>query len=168
MEIPSSEPLPMTLSSEPVTKPVPRPFSIEALMSDSGPRRTTNVIPWNISPPLHQQMQYNVKDPRDTDSDTSLDMDLAQDLSNRSQKDGESRVLNSFLASSFQKTNFNLINNNNKFNLLFNNFPVNTRTSHLGCTYGSPLNIPLCRYMRYPILPTVASNGCSPIFSQTI
>lgn len=79
----------MTMSSEPVTKPVPRPFSIEALMSDSGPRRTTNVIPWNISPPLHQHMHYHVKDTRDTDSDTSLDMDLAQDLSNRSQKDGK-------------------------------------------------------------------------------
>lgn len=108
MEIPSSEPLPMTLSSEPVTKPVPRPFSIEALMSDSGPRRTTNVIPWNISPTLHHQMQYNVKDSRDTDSDTSLDMDLAQDLSNRSQKDGKLTVLNSFMISSVEKTNFHL------------------------------------------------------------
>lgn len=88
MEIPSSEPLPITISSEPVTKPVPRPFSIEALMSDSGPRRTTNVIPWNISP-LHQQIHYHGKESRDTDSDTSLDMDLAQDLSNRSQKDGK-------------------------------------------------------------------------------
>lgn len=89
MEIPSSESLPMTMSSEPVTKPVPRPFSIEALMSDSGPKRTiTSVMPWNISPPLHQQIQYHAKESRDTDSDTSLDMDLAQDLSNRSQKDG--------------------------------------------------------------------------------
>lgn len=88
MEIPSSEPLPITISSESVTKPVPRPFSIEALMSDSGPRRTTNVIPWNISPPLHHQIQYHGKESRDTDSDTSLDMELAHDLSNRSQKDG--------------------------------------------------------------------------------
>lgn len=90
MEIPSSEPLSMTINSEPVTKPVPRPFSIEALMSDIGPRRT-NVIPWNISPPLQQQIhQYHGKESRDTDSDTSLDMELAQDLSNRSQKDGKS------------------------------------------------------------------------------
>lgn len=87
----------MTMSSEPVMKPVPTPFSIEALMSDSRPRRTTNVIPWNISPPLHQHIQYHVKDSRDTDSDTSLDMDLAQDLSNRSQKDGKFKVFIIFL-----------------------------------------------------------------------
>lgn len=96
MEIPSSEPLPMTISSEPVTKPVPRPFSIEALMSDSGPRKTTNILPWNISPALHQQMQYNNKESRDTDSDTSLDMEMAKDLSNRSQKDCKFRIFHKF------------------------------------------------------------------------
>ena len=88
MEIPSSEPLMKTMSSEQLTKPVPRPFSIEALMSDCGPKRTSNIAPWNMSPPLHPQHQFHGRDSRDTDSDGSLDMDLAQDLSNRSQKDG--------------------------------------------------------------------------------
>ncbi|ENN78226.1 hypothetical protein D910_09973 [Dendroctonus ponderosae] len=57
------------------SRPVPRPFSIEALMSDCGPRKA--------------QTSPNVRDftTRDTDSDNSLDMDLAQDLSRRSQKD---------------------------------------------------------------------------------
>lgn len=77
-------------SSEQLTKPVPRPFSIEALMSDCGPRRAVaNIVPWTTTPSLHvQHNQFLGKDSRDTDSDGSLDMDLAQDLSNRSQKDG--------------------------------------------------------------------------------
>ncbi|KAJ8963097.1 hypothetical protein NQ318_018561 [Aromia moschata] len=72
---------------EQLTKPVPRPFSIEALMSDCGPKRTTNVMPWTVSPPAVPR-QFHGRDARDTDSDGSLDMDLAQDLSSRSQKDG--------------------------------------------------------------------------------
>lgn len=91
MEVPSSENEQTLTNSEitTVTKPVPRPFSIEALMSDCGPKRNSNVIPWNITQPLIQHNQYQMKDSRDTDSDGSLDMELAQDLSNRSQKDSK-------------------------------------------------------------------------------
>ncbi|XP_056633327.1 homeobox protein unplugged-like [Diorhabda carinulata] len=79
MEISSSE------GCESMTKPVPRPFSIEALMSDCGPRKSTNnFIPWE------QQNNQFVHCNKDTDSDGSVEMDLAQDLSNRSQKDGNS------------------------------------------------------------------------------
>ncbi|XP_023017966.1 uncharacterized protein [Leptinotarsa decemlineata] len=86
MELPSGETFLKTVESEPRNKPVPRPFSIEALMSDCGPRRTVDVTPWGVA--SHQQNQFLVRDSRDTDSDGSVDMDLAQDLSNRSQKDG--------------------------------------------------------------------------------
>ncbi|KAJ3648737.1 hypothetical protein Zmor_020516 [Zophobas morio] len=84
MELPSSETIikPVTTISETLTKPVPKPFSIEALMSDSGPKRSTNIA-WNLALPQHYQLNN-----RDTDSDGSLDMDLAQDLSRRSQKEG--------------------------------------------------------------------------------
>lgn len=72
-------------------RPVPRPFSIEALMSDCGPRNThsTPLLPWNLSP-THNERYQNVRDfgSRDTDSDNSLDIELAQDLSRTSQKDG--------------------------------------------------------------------------------
>lgn len=79
-------------------RPVPRPFSIEALMSDCGPKKTHEVpiLPWNISPTRNEQYQ-NSRDfnSRDTDSDNSLDMELAQDLSRRSRKDGK-RTLRMF------------------------------------------------------------------------
>ncbi|EFA07474.2 homeobox protein unplugged [Tribolium castaneum] len=82
MEVPSSETVMKPTLSETLTKPVPRPFSIEALMSDSGPKRN-NSLAWNFT-----NQQYQVNNCRDTDSDGSVDMDLAQDLSRRSQKDG--------------------------------------------------------------------------------
>ncbi|CAG9821668.1 unnamed protein product [Phaedon cochleariae] len=89
MDLPSSESLLKTIESAPMTKPVPRPFSIEALMSDCGPRRSTGMVPWGIPPAYQHQGQYQQLN-RDTDSDGSVDMDLAQDLSNRSQKDATS------------------------------------------------------------------------------
>uniref|UniRef100_A0A6P7GSJ8 Uncharacterized protein LOC114341655 n=1 Tax=Diabrotica virgifera virgifera TaxID=50390 RepID=A0A6P7GSJ8_DIAVI len=82
MEMPSEQ-IMIKSDSEPVTKPVPRPFSIEALMSDCGPRRNTHFVPWE---PQHQFVHNNTKD---TDSEESVEMDLVQDLSNRSQKDGK-------------------------------------------------------------------------------
>lgn len=116
MDVPTSgESLikPITTSDN-LIKPVPKPFSIEALISDNGPKRTTtNPIPWNnmfnntnvnvINNHIqhnnnsnhnhnhlhhhHQQIHHNNKD---TDSDGSLDMDIVQDLSNRrSDKDGK-------------------------------------------------------------------------------
>ncbi|XP_076267035.1 uncharacterized protein LOC143200484 [Rhynchophorus ferrugineus] len=71
-------------------RPVPRPFSIEALMSDCGPKKVQNppmVHTWNntVSESYQQNRDFSG---RDTDSESSLDMDLAQDLSRRSQKDG--------------------------------------------------------------------------------
>ncbi|KAK9873386.1 hypothetical protein WA026_022449 [Henosepilachna vigintioctopunctata] len=70
-------------------RPVPRPFSIEALMSDCGPKKDRNSIvntTWNISPQHYQHYQHQIM--RDTDSeDGSLDLEYAQDLSRRS-KDG--------------------------------------------------------------------------------
>lgn len=83
MEIPSKEILNSGMSSE-VIKPVPRPFSIEALMSDTGPKRTNQT--WNPAASVHA---YHQQITRDTDSEGSLDLDLAQDLSRHSQKDGE-------------------------------------------------------------------------------
>ncbi|CAG9856249.1 unnamed protein product [Phyllotreta striolata] len=69
-----------------ITKPAPRPFSIEALMSDCGPRRgAVELSPKGWEPVRGQFVHGNVC--KDTDSDGSVDMDLAQDLSNRSQKD---------------------------------------------------------------------------------
>lgn len=66
-------------------KPVPRPFSIEALMSDCGPKRVMQNPPWSIAP---QYFHYPSQIARDTDSDDSnLDLEYAQDLS-RSEKDG--------------------------------------------------------------------------------
>lgn len=93
MEVPSSDPM-MTIPSESVcTKPVPRPFSIEALMSDCGPRRTASATCYGVTQvaqPINQNfLNFNIGSGRDTDSDGSLDMDLAQDLSRQSQKDGE-------------------------------------------------------------------------------
>lgn len=88
MELPDSEAMiqpPFSTMSEPLTKPVPRPFSIEALMSDSVPKRNAS-ISWNLtSLPQH----YHQISGRDTDSDGSIDMELAQDLSRRSQRDGK-------------------------------------------------------------------------------
>ncbi|XP_017777236.1 PREDICTED: homeobox protein unplugged [Nicrophorus vespilloides] len=73
-----------TASSENHIKSVPKPFSIEAIMSDTLPRsRPPN--PWNTSPP---QLVHPYVSHRDTDSDGSLDMELAEDLSRRSQRDG--------------------------------------------------------------------------------
>ncbi|XP_045461331.1 homeobox protein unplugged isoform X2 [Harmonia axyridis] len=68
-----------------MTKPVPRPFSIEALMSDCGPKKSSNNVSnaWNLTTPPYQQFQHQIM--RDTDSeDGSLDMEYAQDLSRRS------------------------------------------------------------------------------------
>ncbi|XP_050305841.1 homeobox protein unplugged-like [Anthonomus grandis grandis] len=91
-----------SMAEDPIqARPVPRPFSIEALMSDYTPKKTimhhqsAPVLPWNLSP-THGHEPYisttNVREfstsSRDTDSDSSLDMELAQDLSRRSQKDG--------------------------------------------------------------------------------
>ncbi|KAL3285730.1 hypothetical protein HHI36_000258 [Cryptolaemus montrouzieri] len=68
------------------TKPVPRPFSIEALMSDCGPKKSCSNNSWNFSPQSYQPFQHQIT--RDTDSeDGSLDLEYAQDLSRRS-KDG--------------------------------------------------------------------------------
>lgn len=94
MEVPSTETVmkkPTSSDGETLTKPVPRPFSIEALMSDCGPRKNDHnnshiAATWNLAVPQH--FQVNSNHCRDTDSDGSLDMDLAQDLSRRSQKDG--------------------------------------------------------------------------------
>ncbi|KAJ8964601.1 hypothetical protein NQ317_009196 [Molorchus minor] len=58
-------------------------------MSDCGPKRTSNVLPWNVSPSINPQHHFHGRESRDTDSDGSIDIDLAQDLSNRSQKDGQ-------------------------------------------------------------------------------
>lgn len=82
-------------------RPVPRPFSIEALMSDCGPKKTHQVVPvlpWNLSP-THNEQYQNSRDfnSRDTDSDNSLDMELAQDLSRRSRKDGKRALYKKFL-----------------------------------------------------------------------
>lgn len=92
MEVPTSDALlQQPISSEPLKKSVPRPFSIEALMSDCGPKKETNIgsFQWGLSPPQNYHHSG-----RDTDSDGSVDMDLAQDLSRRSQKDaGEFSIL---------------------------------------------------------------------------
>lgn len=87
MEVPTSESVvrPIT-STENLIKPVPKPFSIEALIRDDGPRRKIN-NPWDIQNQYSHQTHHQAT--RDTDSDGSLDMDLAQDLSRRSQRDGK-------------------------------------------------------------------------------
>ncbi|XP_066142327.1 homeobox protein unplugged-like [Euwallacea fornicatus] len=75
-------------------RPVPRPFSIEALMSDCGPRRSDHegvaVLPWRIAQNNNAAQYQDVREfnSRDSDSESSLDMELAQDLSRRSRKDG--------------------------------------------------------------------------------
>lgn len=91
MELPNSDTIikPMT-SSENIIKPVPRPFSIEALMSDSVPKRTVTNMWSPIQPYNHMNPQIST---RDTDSDGSLDMELAQDLSRRSDKESEFEYL---------------------------------------------------------------------------
>ncbi|KAL1513757.1 hypothetical protein ABEB36_003125 [Hypothenemus hampei] len=72
------------------TRPVPRPFSIEALMSDCGPKKVpdTAVLSWNLLPNEQFRHRRDFGTIRDTDSDNSLDLELAQDLS-RSRKDGK-------------------------------------------------------------------------------
>lgn len=113
MDVPTSEALikPMT-SSENLIKPVPKPFSIEALMSDSGPKKT-NPIPWNNifnNPPIHQHHHHHHIN-KDTDSDGSIDMDIVQDLSNRRcDKDGKLNIIHDCMFK------FDL-----NFNLRFNN-----------------------------------------------
>lgn len=67
---------------ENLIKPVPKPFSIEALISDSGPKRSTNT--WES---VHQYHPPQIT--KDTDSEGSLDLDLAQDLSRRSEHEGK-------------------------------------------------------------------------------
>lgn len=75
-----------------VMRPVPRPFSIEALIGDEGTRRAEadggvrgNEGQWTAATAYGAGFQHR----RDTDSEGSLDLDLAQDLSRQSQKDGE-------------------------------------------------------------------------------
>lgn len=77
-----------TVVSNEIMKPVPKPFSIEALMSDTGPKRTTShhQHQWTDATVYCNSFTHQVS--RDTDSEGSLDLDLAQDLSRRSQKDG--------------------------------------------------------------------------------
>lgn len=84
MEMPGEDVTQNDVPSE-VIKPVPRPFSIEALMSDTGPKRTSNTGIWNSCDFRNYQHQIS----KDTDSEGSLDLDLAQDLSRHSQKDGK-------------------------------------------------------------------------------
>lgn len=89
MEVPSSEALIRQVQSEPLIKPVPKPFSIEALISDTVPRRAPPAGPttWcGTQAFLHRQ---HLQITRDTDSEGSTDLDLAQDLSRHSQRDGE-------------------------------------------------------------------------------
>lgn len=75
---------PMT-SSENIIKPVPKPFSIEALMSDDGPKRTSTPNVWTSI----QTYNHHPHISRDTDSEGSLDLELAQDLSRRSERDSK-------------------------------------------------------------------------------
>ncbi|CAH0550051.1 unnamed protein product [Brassicogethes aeneus] len=72
----------------------PTPFSIEALMSDCGPKKDNReTFPWHhhhhayLRRPVSPNLAANVVG---SESDGSVDMDLAQDLSNRSQKDAGS------------------------------------------------------------------------------
>ncbi|XP_018324389.1 homeobox protein unplugged [Agrilus planipennis] len=70
---------------EAIIKPVPKPFSIEALIGDTDSKRSVTMT-WCNSPCYYPSNQaHSVKD---ADSDGSLDLDLAQDLSRQSQKDG--------------------------------------------------------------------------------
>lgn len=87
MEISTSEGIIKDVPSEVIIKPVPRPFSIEALMSDTGPKKTTTTITPGWNGPEFHNYQHHIH--RDTDSEGSLDLDLAQDLSRHSQKDGK-------------------------------------------------------------------------------
>lgn len=69
------------------TKTVPKPFSIEALMSDCRPKNISNNVnnAWNLSTNHYQHFQHQIM--RDTDSEEgSLDMEYAQDLSRRSKE----------------------------------------------------------------------------------
>lgn len=77
MEVSSGEALIRHVpTTEALIKPVPKPFSIEALISDTVPRRiSTNT--WTSSPSFIQHLHLT----KDTDSEGSLDLDLAQDLS---------------------------------------------------------------------------------------
>lgn len=71
-------------------KPVPKPFSIEALISsDTKPNLKTNNNhnQWSSSVTVYNNFQHQIS--RDTDSEGSLDLDLAQDLSRHSQKDSK-------------------------------------------------------------------------------
>lgn len=89
MQSPSTE----TIGPDPVTsemiKPVPKPFSIEALISDTGPntKSNNNHNQWPTSATVYNNYQHHIS--KDTDSEGSLDLDLAQDLSRHSQKDSE-------------------------------------------------------------------------------
>ncbi|XP_022913772.1 homeobox protein unplugged-like [Onthophagus taurus] len=107
MEMKSDEDAAKAVTSvEELIKPVPKPFSIEALIGDDRPRRKINNNPWEVV--VHQSYQHHHSEHhhlhqidgriqnvvvhqnvghRDTDSDGSVDMDLAQDLSSRSQRD---------------------------------------------------------------------------------
>ncbi|KAK4884153.1 hypothetical protein RN001_000424 [Aquatica leii] len=81
MEMTSSKTI-LRPTSETLIKPVPKPFSIEALIGDSIPRKPTS-LPWNTAQSyIHQ---HHIQITKDTDSEGSIELDLSQDLS--SQKD---------------------------------------------------------------------------------
>lgn len=98
MQSPSTE----RIGPEPVTsemiKPVPKPFSIEALISDTGPntKANSNHNQWHTSATVYNNFQHHIS--KDTDSEGSLDLDLAQDLSRHSQKDSKYLMISSKLS----------------------------------------------------------------------
>lgn len=86
MNVPTGESVvrPVT-TTENLIKPVPKPFSIEALIGDTPSNKSSN----SWSSPPHQHLHTS----RDTDSDGSLDIDLAQDLSRRNQRDSKMNMI---------------------------------------------------------------------------
>lgn len=80
----------LTIETSDMIKPVPKPFSIEALISDTGPniKSNNNQHQWPASATVYNNFHQHHQISRDTDdSEGSLDLDLAQDLSRQSQKD---------------------------------------------------------------------------------
>lgn len=96
MEVPNSESLIRQIpTTEVLIKPVPKPFSIEALISDTGPYKNSTLPSWcggqNFIHNQHHHHQQQIN--RDTDSDGSIELDLAQDLSRNSHRDGKFRII---------------------------------------------------------------------------
>lgn len=89
MQSSSTETIPDSVTNSEMIKPVPKPFSIEALISDTGPNTKANSShnQWATSATVYNNFQHQIT--RDTDSEGSLDLDLAQDLSRHSQKDSK-------------------------------------------------------------------------------